>query len=343
MPTNIKKLGKFGLIERINKPFNIKNEETIKAAGDDAAVIDCGKHLMLVSTELMLEGIHFDLTYTPLVHLGYKLVVAGIADIYAMNGKPKFITVAIGLSAKFDLEQVELIYKGIQIATEKYGIDLIGGDTSSSVNGLTLSITAIGEVDKDKIVYRNGANKNDLICVTGDLGAAFLGLKLLDREKRVLENIENPKPEFDGYEYLLQRQLKPEAPKDTIEQLMKLGIKPTAMIDISVGLASDLMQICKNSEKGARIYLNRIPIAKETFKLAEELNMDPVIAALNGGDDYELLFTIPISLQNEIENIPGTEIIGHIVPQNKGVALTTPDEQDIMLSAPGWGNENEDI
>jgi len=341
MPTDTATIGEFGLIEKITEPFHIKHPQSLKGPGDDAAVIDNGKTLTLVSTDLLLEGIHFDLVYTPLVHLGYKTVVTGISDIYAMNGTPKQITVALGISARFGVEQVEDVYKGIKIACDKYNVDLVGGDTSASLTGLTLCVTAIGEVEKEKIVYRSGAKNNDLICVTGDLGSAYLGLKLLDREKRVLGGVENPQPQFEGYEYLLGRQLKPEAPQLAVESMTKSDIIPTAMIDLSDGLASDLLQICRASHTGARIYLERLPIAKETFSLAEELNIDPVVAALNGGDDYELLFTVSLDKKNEIANIPGAEIIGHIVPESKGCALTTPDGQDIALTAPGWGTENE--
>jgi thiamine-monophosphate kinase len=339
--TDITSIGEFGLIDRITAPFTKKHPQSLKGAGDDAAVIDTGNKLTLVSTDLLLEGIHFDLIYTPLVHLGYKTVVTGISDIYAMNGTPTQITVSIGVSTRFGIEQIEDIYKGIKIACDKYNVDLVGGDTSASLTGLVISITAVGEVEKDKIAYRSGAKNNDLVCVTGDLGSAYLGLKLLDREKRVLKEIDNPEPRFDGYEYLLQRQLKPEAQKEVIEALAKSSIVPTAMIDLSDGLASDLLQITKASKMGARIYLERLPIARESFALAEELNVDPVVAALNGGDDYELLFTIPLDKQHEIANIPGTEIIGHIVAQSKGCALTTPDGQEITITAPGWGNETE--
>ena len=337
MAIDIASLGEFGLIDRITEPFTLKHPQSLKGPGDDAAVIDTGMALTLISTELLLEGIHFDLVYTPFAHLGYKTVVAGISDIYAMNGTPKQITVSVGLSSRFGLEQVEEIYKGIKIACDKYNIDLVGGDTSASLTGLTLSVTAIGEVSKDKIVYRSGAREHDLVCVTGDLGSAYLGLKLLDREKRVLEGVKNPQPKFEGYEYLLQRQLKPEAQKLAVESMEKNDILPTAMIDLSDGLASDLLQICKASKAGVRVYLDRIPIAKETFTLAEELHIDPVVAALNGGDDYELLFTVPLSRQSEVAHIPGAEIIGHIVPESKGCALTTPDGQEIPLTAPGFG------
>lgn len=336
MSTDIATLGEFGLIDHITKDFTIKHVDSLKGVGDDAAVIDCGTKLMLVSTDLLLEGIHFDLVYTPLTHLGYKTVVAGISDIYAMNGTPRQITLSIGVSARFTLEQIEDIYKGVKIACDKYGVDLVGGDTSSSLTGLMLSITTIGEVDKDKVVYRSGARNNDLICVTGNLGAAYMGLQLLEREKRVLKGVDNPQPKFDGYQYILQRELKPEARKDIIESLAENNIVPTSMIDISDGLASEVLQICKASKAGARIYLNRIPIAKETFAMAEELNFDPVVAALNGGDDYELLFTVPLAMQKEVMNVPNIDIIGHITPESKGAALTTPDGQEIPLKAQGW-------
>ncbi|MCD7963473.1 MAG: thiamine-phosphate kinase [Rikenellaceae bacterium] len=339
MATEISELGEFGLIERITGDFNIKNDSTVKGVGDDAAVIGNGDNKIIISTELLLEGIHFDLIYTPLMHLGYKAVIAGISDIYAMYGTPRQIMVNIGLSAKFTVEQVEELYKGIKIACGNYGLDLIGGDTSSSMTGLTINITAIGHADNDSIVYRNGAQLNDLICVTGNLGAAFMGLQLLEREKIALQGIDNPTPQFEGYDYILKRQLKPEAKKKVIGRMQEIGIVPTSMIDLTDGLASDLLHICKQSECGARIYLNRIPIAKETFTIAEELNFDPVVAALNGGEDYELLFTLPISKQSEISNLPDTEIIGHITKKSTGVALTTPDGQDIQIQAPGWKQE----
>lgn len=336
MATDIAELGEFGLIERITEKFSLSNSSSRKGAGDDAAVIEFGGKYMLVSTDMLLEGINFDLIYTPLKHLGYKAVVAGISDIYAMNGTPKQILVAVGLSAKFSVEQTEELYEGVKAACEKYGVDMVGGDTSASMTGMVINITTVGEVDRKKIVYRSGARNNDLICVSGNLGAAFMGLQLLEREKIALEGISDPKPKFDGYEYILQRQLKPEARKDIIELLGESGIVPTSMMDISDGLASEVMHICKSSDCGARIYLNRIPIAKETFAMAEELGFDPVVAALNGGDDYEMLFTVPLDKQAEVAGMPGVDIIGHITPVSKGAALTTPDGQDIPLQAQGW-------
>ena len=339
--TDIASLGEFGLIDRLTTGFPPLHPQTLQGVGDDAAVIAGGDKRTLVSTDLLLEGIHFDLTYTPLAHLGYKAVVAGISDIYAMNGVPRQITVALGISARFGVEQAEELYRGIRIACEKYGIDLVGGDTSTSMTGLTIGITAIGEGEKDRIAYRSGAKEHDLICVSGDLGSAYLGLKLLDREKRVLGDVKTPKPQFEGYEYLLQRQLKPEAQRGAIEAMRAANLVPTAMIDLSDGLASDLLQVCKASKTGARIYLERIPIAKESFALAEELNIDPVVAALNGGDDYELLFTVPLSKQDEIAAVPGAEIIGHIVKPEKGITLVTPDGEEINVTAPGFGTISE--
>jgi len=337
MDQDIASLGVFGLIDRITEPFALKHPSSLKGPGDDAAVIDTGSSLALLTTELLLEGIHFDRIYTPLAHLGYKAVTAGVSDIYAMNGTPRQITVALGLSARFGLEQIEELYKGIRVGCERYGVDLVGGDTSASMTGLTIGVTALGEVAKDRVVYRSGAGNHELICVSGDLGAAYLGLKLLEREKRVLKDTNDPRPQFEGYEYLLQRQLKPEAQRGTVEALAAAGLVPTAMIDLTDGLASDLLQLCRASRVGARIYLERIPIAKESFALADELHVDPVVAALNGGDDYELLFTVPVNKKDEVAAIPGAEIIGHIVPAEKGCALTTPDGAEIALTAPGFG------
>ncbi len=339
MDNNIASLGEFGLIEHITSEFAAQNPSTVRGSGDDAAVIDAGEKFLLVSTDLLLEGIHFDLTYTPLAHLGYKTVVAGISDIYAMNGRPRQATISVGLSAKLDLRQVEEFYKGVRFACEQYGVDLAGGDTSSSLTGFSISVTAIGEVEKEKIAYRAGAQVNDLICVTGNLGAAYMGLHLLEREKRALAGVADPKPRFEGYSYILQRQLKPEAQAELIESLDENGIVPTAMIDISDGLASEMLHICKASGVGARIYLDKLPIARETYAMAEELNADPVVAALNGGDDYEMLFTVPLALREKLMNVPGIDLIGHITAAGTGAALVTPDGEEIALQAPGWKNQ----
>ena len=334
--TEIAALGEFGLIERVCSRFtSAENASTVKACGDDAAVIDAGDRYLLVTTDLMLEGVNFDLTYFPLAHLGYKAVVTGISDILAMNGTPRQVLISLGISSRFSVEMIEQIYEGVKIACSEYAVDLAGGDTSASVNGLTISVTACGDVAKDKVVYRNGAKVNDLICVTGDLGAAYMGLHLLEREKRALDGHPNPQPKFEGYEYLLQRQLRPEARLDIIKKLAENDIVPTSMIDMSDGLSSDLLQICKSSDKGARIYLNRLPIAKHTYEMAEELHHDPVVAALNGGEDYELLFTVPLSCQDAVFGM-GIDVIGHITEAGTGTALVTPDGQDIPITAPGW-------
>lgn len=335
--TEIATLGEFGLIETLTREFKATDESTILGPGDDAAVIgtdDKGRY-MLLSTDLMLEGINFDLTYCPFKHLGYKLVVLGVSDILAMNGTPRQITVSAGISAKLSVEQLVELYDGIRTACTELGVDLVGGDTTSSLTGLTLSITAVGTVEKDKLVRRSGARKNDLLCLTGDLGAAYMGLHLLEREKRALDGVDNPQPHFQGYEYLLERQLKPRARKDVVDALGSAGIVPTSMIDLSDGLASDLLQICKASDCGARIYLDRLPIARQTYAMAEELHADPVVAALNGGDDHELLFTVPLESQEKIAGLGGIEIIGHITEKGTGAALVTPDGGTIPLQAQG--------
>lgn len=338
--TPISDLGQFGLIDRLSAPFQASHPSTVRAMGDDSAVIDAGEDYLLVSTDLLLEGVQFDLTYFPLQHLGFKAVVAGISDILAMNGMPSQVMIALGISSRFSVEMIESFYEGVRAACTRYGVDLAGGDTSASVNGLSIGVTALGRVAKDKIVYRSGAGEHDLICVTGDLGAAYMGLHLLEREKRALGGLPDPQPKFEGHEYILGRQLRPEARVDVIEELAKRGIVPTSMIDITDGLSSDLLHLCKDSDKGARIYLNRLPIAGQSSAMAEELHSDPVIAALNGGEDYELLFTVPVSLQGEMEAM-GVDIIGHITAPQKGVMLVTPDEQEIRVQAPGWVSAGE--
>ena len=284
--TEIASLGEFGLIDHLTKHVEVKNDSTLKGIGDDAAVLDYKEKQVLVTTDLLLEGIHFDLTYVPLKHLGYKSAVVNFSDIYAMNGQPKQITVSLGISKRFSVEDLEQLYAGIQLACDVYHVDLIGGDTSASLTGLAISITCIGEANKEKIVYRNGARENDLICVSGDLGAAYMGLQLLEREKKVFAGEKNFQPAFEGREYLLERQLKPEARKDIIEELAKRDIVPTAMMDISDGLSSELLHICRQSHTGCRIYEERIPIDYQTAVMAEEFNMSLITAALNGGDDY---------------------------------------------------------
>lgn len=333
--TEIAELGEFGLIERVTGGFSVHNKSTVSGPGDDAAVIDAGNgNYKLLSTDMMLEGVNFDLVYFPLKHLGYKAVVIGCSDILAMNGTPEQVTIGLGISSKFSVEQIEEFYEGVRSACDDLEVDLAGGDTTASVNGLVISVSALGHVAADKVVYRSGAQENDLVCITGDLGAAYMGLHLLEREKRAFAGVESPQPQFDGYEYILRRQLKPSARRDIIELLAEAGLVPTSMIDLSDGLASDLLQVCRASDCGARIYLDRIPIARETHAMAQELHADPVVAALNGGDDHELLFTVPLAAREDITKIGGIDIIGHITPAGTGALLVTPDGSEIPLSAP---------
>ena len=337
--TEIATLGEFGLIKHLTQNIELKNPETKYGVGDDAAVLEFKDKEVLVTTDLLMEGVHFDLIYTPLKHLGYKSAIVNFSDIYAMNGTPKQITVSLAVSKRFCIEDLEQFYDGLKLACQLHNVDIVGGDTTSSVTGLAISITCIGEADKDKVVYRNGAHDTDLICVSGDLGAAYMGLQLLEREKRVLADVENPEPQFKGYEYLLEKYLKPRPRTDIVRALAEEKIRPTSMIDLSDGLASDLMQICKSSACGARIYLERIPIARQTSALAEEMHSDPVVAALNGGEDYELLFTVPLSMQEQIMRLGLVDVIGHITPASTGCYLVTPDGQDIKLKAQGFPEE----
>lgn len=331
--TEIASLGEFGLIDRLTSRLKRRNNSTLMGAGDDAAVIDLGDEVMLMSTDMMTEGIDFDLGYFPLKHLGYKCVVRGVCDILAMNGKPEQLVVALGISAKISVEALDALYEGMECACEELGVDLVGGDTTASVNGLVITVTATGRAKKSDVVYRSGAKEHDLICITSNLGAAYMGLHLLEREKRVLKDMENPEPQFAGYEYLLERYLKPRARKNVLEALREEGIMPTSMIDLSDGLASDLRQICRSSRCGARIYLERIPIAKQTTDLAEEMHIDPVIAALNGGEDHELLFTVPLEMQEKVMRLGLVDVIGHITREEAGVVLVTPDGEGIALKA----------
>ncbi|MCH5329924.1 MAG: thiamine-phosphate kinase [Alistipes sp.] len=335
--TEISELGEFALIDRLNSRFSPQQPSTLKAAGDDAAVIALDDdNALLVSADTLFEGVDFDLTYFPLKHLGYKAVTVGVSDILAMNALPQQILISLGVSAKLPVEALDDLYEGIRTACTELGVDLAGGDTSASFTGLTIGITAIGRAPKNQITYRSGAKLHDLICITGNLGAAYMGLHLLEREKRVLKDIQNPQPQFEGHEYLLQKYLKPRARKDVVESLAEEKLLPTAMTDISDGLASDLMQICKASCCGARIYLERIPIARQTHEMAEELHNDPVVAALNGGEDHELLFTVPLALRDKIADIGGIDIIGHITEPERGAALITPDGSEIKLKAQGF-------
>ncbi|MBR3830716.1 MAG: thiamine-phosphate kinase [Muribaculaceae bacterium] len=336
--TEIAQLGEFGLIERLSENINIHHKSTIKGIGDDCAVLNYNEGEVLVSTDILMEGIHFDLTYVPLKHLGYKAAVVNFSDIYAMNGTPQQIVVALGVSKRFTVEHIEEIYEGIKLACDIYNVDLVGGDTTSSRAGLTISITCIGGANKEKITYRTGAKNSDLICVSGDLGAAYMGLQLLEREKVASMGQTDFQPQFQGKEYLIERQLKPEARKDIVTELDSLNIIPTSMIDISDGLSSELIHICKNSHCGCRIYEDRIPIDYQTAIMAEELNMNLVTAALNGGEDYELLFTVPLHLHEQIEKLKGVKIIGHITEENLGCAMITRDGNEIPLKAQGWNH-----
>lgn len=336
--TEISKYGEFGLIKHLTEKFQIKNTSTLKGVGDDAAVLAYGDKQILVTTDLLLEGVHFDLVYVPLRHLGYKSAVVNFSDIYAMNGQPKQMTVSLGISKRFAVEDLEELYAGLQLACEQYGVDLIGGDTSASMTGLTISITCIGEGEKEKIVYRNGAKPNDLICVSGDLGSAYMGLQLLEREKIVFSANSEAQPDFEGKDYILQRQLKPEARKDVIKALSEKGIIPTAMMDVSDGLSSELMHICSQSNTGCRVYEDKIPINYQAAVMAEELNMNIVTCALNGGEDYELVFTVPMEDYDKIVTMENVGIVGHITKPELGLHLVGREGEEIELQAQGWNS-----
>lgn len=339
--TEISSVGEFGLIERLTGGLTPINNETVKGCGDDAAVLQFGSdEEVLVTTDLMMEGIHFDLTYFPLKHLGYKAVVANVSDIYAMNGTPKQITVSLALSSKFCIEDIEELYSGMRLACQQYGVDIVGGDTSSSLTGLAISITAIGTAPKGTVVRRDGAKETDLICVTGNLGAAYMGLQLLEREKIATAG-KDIQPDFQGKEYILERQLKPEARKEILEKLREENVKPTAMMDISDGLSSELMHICRQSGVGCRIYEERIPIDYQTAIMAEELNLNVITCALNGGEDFELLFTVPIADHEKVAAMKDVRIIGHIVSDSMGLALITRDGAEMELKAQGWTPKND--
>lgn len=336
--TELSTLGEFGLIDHLTKNIQLKNKSTRKGVGDDAAVLDYGDKKILISTDMLIQGIHFDLTYTPLKHLGYKSVAVNASDIYAMNGTPKQITIALAISNHFSVEGLEEFYAGVYLACEHYGIDLIGGDTTSSKTGMCISITVLGEASEKEIVYRNTAKENQLICVSGDLGAAYMGLQLLEREKLVFNGNEQAQPDFSGYEYILERQLKPEARKDVIQLLKDKKILPTAMIDISDGLASEILHICKDSGVGCNIYEEKIPIDYQTYKMAEELNMNATVCALSGGEDYELLFTVPVEHFEVLSAIPEIHVIGHTSKASEGCYMTTRDGNTFELKAQGWTN-----
>ena len=334
-------LGEFGLIEHLTKNIKLKNKSSLYGVGDDAAVISQRDSLTLVSTDLLVEGVHFDLSYTPLKHLGYKAAVVNFSDIYAMNGTPEQITVSLAISNRFSLEAIDELYKGIKMACEGYHVDLVGGDTTSSQGGLFLSITVIGSVAEDEIVYRNTACEHDLICVSGDLGAAYMGLLVLEREKQVFKVNPDMQPDLKGMDYILERQLKPEARNDIRKMLKGIGVKATSMIDISDGLASDLMHVCKGSKLGCQIYTDKLPIDTVTINVAAEFNIDPHTAVMNGGEDYELLFTINAEDYEKIKDISGIAVIGHMTEAAAGMNLVTPDGKSIPLKAQGWDGLKE--
>jgi len=337
--TEIATLGEFGLIEHLTEGITPVNAETLMGVGDDAAILAFKEdEEVLVTTDLLMEGVHFDLTYVPLKHLGYKAAMVNLSDIYAMNGTPKQITVSIALSKRFCIEDIEDFYAGMRLACERHNVDIVGGDTSSSLTGLAISITAIGTAPKGKSVKRSGAKVTDLICVSGDLGAAYMGLQLLEREKVATMDKEGIQPDFAGKEYILERQLKPEARRDIIERLREANITPTAMMDVSDGLSSELMHICKQSKVGCRIYEDKIPIDYQTAVMAEELNMNVITCALNGGEDYELLFTVPIADHEKVASMKDVRLIGHIVKEELGAALITRDGVEMELKAQGWNH-----
>ena len=346
-------MGEFGLIDRLTKDIEKKNESTIYGVGDDCAVLHYPDKEVLITTDMLMEGVHFDLTYIDMQHLGYKSAMVNISDVFAMNGTPRQMTVSLALSKRFTVEDIELFYSGLRMACDKWGIDIVGGDTTSSFTGMAISITCIGEAPIADIVYRNGAKETDLICVSGDLGASYMGLQLLEREKSVYYQMVNEhrkkfagaeaqhpipdfQPDFAGKEYLLQRQLKPEARGDIIQRLHEAGIRPTAMMDISDGLSSELMHICKQSHCGCRVFEKNIPIDYQTAVMAEEMNMNVTTCALNGGEDYELLFTVPIGDYEKIQNVDDVKLIGHITKPELGCMLVTRDDQEFELKAQGW-------
>jgi thiamine-monophosphate kinase len=334
--TPISDLGEFGLIERLTNKIKLKNSSTLKGVGDDAAVLGFGNKQIVVTTDLLTEGIHFNLMYVPLKYLGYKSVIVNLSDIAAMNATPCQVTISLAISSKFSVEAIEELYEGIYLACDKYGVDLIGGDTTSSLTGLTISITAIGEANKDDLVFRSGAQKTDLICVTGDLGGAYMGLQLLERENEVFKVNNQMKPQLSGHDYILARQLKPEARTDMKQIFEDLKIKPTSMIDISDGLSSEIKHICKESHVGAKIYEDKIPLDNDTKTMALEFNINPLVAALNGGEDYELLFTLPVTDYEKVKNHPDLTIIGHIADESEGTVMVTNAGSEIEMTAQGW-------
>jgi thiamine-monophosphate kinase len=336
--TSLSELGEFGLIKHLTQNFNIQHKDTVKGIGDDAAVLEITDKQIVVTTDLLIEGVHFDLSYMPLKHLGYKAVMVNLSDVYAMNGDAKQITVSIAVSNRFSLEAIEELYEGIHLACKGYNIDLIGGDTTSSTTGMLISITAIGEVNKEDVVYRNGAKPNDLLVVTGDLGAAYLGLQVLEREKQVFKVNPDSQPDLTDYDYLIERQLKPEARKDIVKLLKDLEVKPTSMIDISDGLSSEILHICTQSKVGCNLYEDKIPLDQQVISTSEEFDLNSTTVALSGGEDYELLFTISQEDFPKIKGNPHLTVIGHIVEESEGANLVTRANQQIKLSAQGWNS-----
>jgi thiamine-monophosphate kinase len=335
-PKTISELGEFGLIDKLTENIRLTNPNTVKGVGDDAAVIDTGSNYLLVTKDLLLEGIHFDMTYQPLRHLGYKAVVVNLSDICAMNGTPTHIVVGIGFSSRYTLEAIEEIYEGMRVACEKFNVDFVGGDTTSSVQGLVISVTAMGTVEKDMVTYRGPAAQNELLCVSGDLGGAYAGLMILEREKAEFKANPNMQPNLGGNEYVLERFLKPEPRQDIVRMLKDLKIKPTAMIDISDGLASEIKHICKHSDLGCTVFEEKIPMDQQTYDTARSFDMDPTMYALNGGEDYELLFTIAQSDFEKIKNIPDITVIGHMTDKNSGINLVAKSGAVVEIKAQGW-------
>ena len=339
--TQLSDLGEFGLIDHLTKNFKIKHKSTVKGIGDDAAVINIDKKQIVVTTDMLVEGVHFDLSYVPLKHLGYKSIVVNLSDVYAMNAEATQVTVSIAVSNRFPLEALEELYAGIETAAKIYDVDVIGGDTTSSTTGLIISVTAIGEVKKEDVVYRNGAKPNDLLVVTGDLGGAYMGLQVLEREKEVFKVNPNNQPDLDAYTYIMERQLKPEARKDIVKLLKDLNVKPTAMIDISDGLSSEILHICKSSKVGCDLYEDKIPLDPQVISTCEEFDIDSTTVALNGGEDYELLMTISQEDFPKIKGNPNLTVIGYITQESAGAHLVTRAETKIPIQAQGWKNFNE--
>lgn len=334
--SELEELGEFGLIQHLTENIKLQNKSTVRGVGDDAAVVDYEKKQTVVTTDLLVEGIHFDLLYSPLKHLGYKAVTVNLSDVYAMNAHPKQITVSLAVSNRISVEALEELYDGMLLACNIYGVDLVGGDTTSSTSGLIISITALGEVEEKDLVYRDGAKENDLICVSGDLGGAFMGLQLLEREKQIYNENSGVQPDFSGFDYVLERQLKPEPRKDVIDMFKEIGVQPTAMIDVSDGLSSDLIHICQQSKVGCTIYEDKLPLDHQTITVADEMKLDATVCALNGGEDYELLFTISLDDYNKIKEQQRVSVIGHITSDKEAYQIVTKGEQINTLTAQGW-------